>query len=218
MILRILPWLGWLAYFAGCVLILDNSIADYRPGGTGFFIAEKGEVATDPVWRFSLHLHIVAGLVCLFSALPQFSQRLLTRFPGLHRRAGRIYVLSVLVLLCPTGFHLGWHAKGGFLGKAGFLTLAVASFHTTLAAWRAVMPGQRDIRAHKAWMTRSFALAASAISFRIFHLIGYAAGLDEQTNYVGCLWLSLFANLGVAEWIIHRRLHPHPSIQLQTEP
>jgi hypothetical protein len=54
-------------------------------------------------------------------------------------------------------------------------------------------------------MTRSFAFAASAVSFRVFHTVGYMAGVSVETNYVACLWLSLFANAAAAEWVIRRR-------------
>lgn len=217
MLLRAWQWIGWLAYLAGCLLILENSVADYRPGGSGIFISQKGEIGHDPFWRASLYAHIAGGLLCLFSALAQFSRSLLHHFPAIHRKAGRVYVLSVLLLLCPTGFHLGLYAKGGLLGKLGFLTLAVASFHTTLAAWRAVMPPERNLPAHRVWMIRSFALAASAISFRVFHLIGYATGLSEATNYISSLWLSIFANAAAAEWIISQKQPSTRNSELQTE-
>lgn len=206
MSLRILTWLGWLGYLAGCLLILENSIADYRPGGAGLFIHEKGPVGEDPWWRASLHLHVAGGLACLFAALPQFSRRLLRRIPALHRIAGRIYALGMLALVCPTGFHLALFAKGGVPGKLGFLTLAAIGFHTTLAAWRAVLPPRRDLGAHRAWMLRSFATASSAVSFRVLHVLGQLAEVEATTNYVACLWLSTLGNLAVAELVIRRRI------------
>ena len=66
--------------------------------------------------------------------------------------------------------------------KLGFLTLAFAAFYTTLAGWRAVMPPQRNMAAHRIWMIRSFALTASAVTFRIYHALGYFAGLEADTN------------------------------------
>ena len=216
MALRVFMWLGWLAYLAGCLMILENSISDFGPGGTGFFVEDKGVVGESGLWRMSLYLHVGAGLVCLFSVLSQFSRTLLRKLPALHRIAGRIYVLSVLFILCPTGFYLGIHAKGGIPGQLGFLTLAVATFHTTLNGWRAVLPGRRNLTAHREWMIRSFALAASAVSFRVFYFLGFVAGFGDQANYVGSLWLSIFLNLGVAELIIRQRQTAPQSTQLHT--
>lgn len=220
MFIRGFQWFAWLAYLTGSLLILMNSIEDYRPGGIGLFIFQKGEIGESPVWKTSLYIHILGGLLCLFAALPQFSKRLLHFYPPVHRISGRIYGMSVLFLVCPTGFHLALYAKGGFLGKLGFLTLSMAALHTTLAGWKAVLPRYRDMFAHRAWMTRSFALAASAVTFRIYHTLGYLGGVGADTNYVTCLWLSLLGNLAVAEMIIRRKnaaaflLQP----QTQTEP
>jgi hypothetical protein len=76
--------------------------------------------------------------------------------------------------------------------------------------------------AHRMWMIRSFALTASAVTFRIYHTLGYFAGLDADTNYVASLWLSLLGNVAATELILHRKqisaflLQPKP--QTQTEP
>ena len=40
--LRGFQWLAWLVYLTGCLLILSNTIADYRPDGPGIFILQKG--------------------------------------------------------------------------------------------------------------------------------------------------------------------------------
>ena len=205
MLFRGMQWLAWFLYLAGCLLILSNTVADYRPGGPGIFIFQKGGIGESMVWKTSLYIHIAGGLLCLFAALPQLSGKLVARFPSIHRRAGKIYAASVLFLVCPTGFHLALFAKGGFFGKLGFLTLAFAAFYTTLAGWRAVMPPQRDMAAHRVWMIRSFALTASAVTFRIYHTLGYLAGLEADTNYVASLWLSLLGNAAAAELILHRK-------------
>ena len=215
MSLRLLPWLAWLAYLAGCLLILENTVRDFRPGGDGVFIEQRGAIGENPIWLTTLYLHILAGLICLFSALPQFSRKIIRSWPSLHRVAGRAYVVSVLLVLCPTGFYLGLYAKGGFLGKLGFLTLAVASFHTTVVALRAVLGERRNLAAHQVWMIRSFALAASAVSFRIFHAIGYLMMIDDTVNYVCGIWLSILVNLAVAELIIHRGTSLQASLKLQ---
>lgn len=222
MLLRGVQFLGWFLYLAGCLLILSNTVADYRPGGFGIFIFQKGEFGESLVWRTSLYIHIVGGMLCLFAALPQFSGKLVRRFPGIHRVAGKVYGASMLFLVSPTGFHLALFAKGGFLGKLGFLTLSVLAFHSTIKGWRAVLPPHRDIAAHRAWMTRSFALVASAVTFRIYHTLGYMGGLEADTNYVASLWLSLIGNMAAAELLLNRRkiatfLLPNKP-QTQTEP
>ncbi len=120
MLIRGSQWFAWFAYLAGSLLILTNLMQDYLPGGFGLFIAEKGEIGKSMLWRTSLHIHIIGGLLCLFTALPQFSKNLLRHQPAIHRVAGRVYGMSMLFLVCPTGFHIAFYAKGGLFGKLGY--------------------------------------------------------------------------------------------------
>lgn len=199
-------WIGWAALLVGTLLILQNSLRDFGPGGEGIFVDQKGEIARQPLWRANLIIHVVAGIVCLVSLLPQFSRKLLRRIPALHRWSGRIYAISVLLFLCPTGIYLALFAKGGLAGQAGFLLLGAATFHTTLRGVTAMLGGSRDLTAHREWMTRSFAFAASAITFRIYHLGFFLLlGMPEETNYVISLWLSILGNAAVAELVLRRR-------------
>ncbi len=108
MFFRGMLWLAWFLYLTGSLLILSNSVADYRPGGLGIFIFQKGEIGESLIWRVSLYVHIAGGLLCLFAALPQLSAKLVARFPSIHRGAGKIYAASLLFLVCPTGFHLAF--------------------------------------------------------------------------------------------------------------
>jgi uncharacterized membrane protein len=197
---------AWLGFFAGCVLILDNSYRDFGPGGEGVFISQKDAAARTPLWILSLRVHVAAGAVCLLACLPQFSGSLLRRVPSLHRICGKAYATSVLFVLCPTGIHLALSAKGGFAGQAGFLLLGIASFHTTLQGIRTIRGG--DLPGHRRWMTRSFAWIASAVTFRIYYVAFFHAGIPDETSYVASLWLSVLGNAAVAEWIVRRRPEP----------
>lgn len=188
-------------FLAGTALILDNSFADFRPGGEKVFITQRGAAAT-PLWVASLYLHVAAGMVCLPAALPLVSSRLLRRCPALHRICGRIYAVSVLLLLCPTGIHLAFSAKGGLAGQSGFLVLGIATFATTILGVSAIL--NRDLAGHRRWMTRSLALVASAIAFRVYHVAFFQAGLSEQANYIASLWLSILGNAAIAEWALSR--------------
>jgi hypothetical protein len=201
----VLRWIGWAALLAGALLILESSLRDFGPGGEGIFVEQKGEIGRLPLWSFCLHVHVVAGIVCLLSVLPQFSRKLLRRIPALHRWCGRAYAASVLLFLCPTGIYLALFAKGGLAGQTGFLLLGVATFHTTLRGVTSMMGGSRDLAVHREWMTRSFAFAATAITFRVYHLGFYLLGMAGDTNYVTSLWLSILGNAAVAELVLRRR-------------
>ena len=201
----VIRWIGWAALLAGALLITQNSLRDFGPGGDGIFVEQKGEIGRQPLWSFCLYVHVAAGIVCLLSVLPQFSRMLLRRLPALHRWCGRIYAVSVLFVLCPTGIYLAFFAKGGLAGQTGFLLLGVATFHTTLRGVTSMIGGTRDLTAHREWMIRSSAYAASAITFRIYHFAFFLIGMAEVTNYVTSLWLSILGNAAVAELVLRRR-------------
>lgn len=207
---------AWSGFLAGTVLILTNSFTDFRPGGEKIFIGQRSAMAGQPLWLFSLHLHVLSGSICLLASLPLLSGRLLRRIPSLHRVCGRIYAASVLLLLCPTGIYLAFSAKGGPAGQGGFLLLGIATFITTFFGVTAIL--RRDLPGHRRWMTRSFALVATAVTFRIYHMAFFHAGLPDEMNYLASLWLSILGNAAVAEWILHRRpelrnlTNPVPSI------
>jgi hypothetical protein len=201
----VLRWIGWAALLAGALLITENSLRDFGPGGEGIFVEQKGEIGRQPLWSFCLHVHVAAGIVCLFSVLPQFSRKLLRRVPALHRWCGRVYGVSILFFLSPTGIYLAFFAKGGLAGQTGFLLLGAATFHTTLRGVTSMIGGSRDLVAHREWMTRSFAFAATAITFRIYHFGFFLGGMADDTNYVTSLWLSILGNAAVAELLLRRR-------------
>ena len=201
----VIRWIGWAALLAGALLITENSLRDFGPGGEGIFVEQKGEIGRQPLWSFCLYVHVAAGIVCLLAVLPQFSRKLLRRIPALHRWCGRIYAASVLFIVCPTGIYLAFFAKGGLAGQTGFLLLGAATFHTTLRGVTSMIGGSRDLAAHREWMTRSFAFATSAITFRVYHVAFFLGGMAETLNYVTSLWLSILGNAAVAELVLRRR-------------
>ena len=197
--------IGWLCYLAGALLILQSSIAEYLPGGTGVFIAQKGELGKNLFWLANLRLHVAAGLLCLFSCLLQFSKSLLQRAPKLHRLMGRIYAFAILFVVSPTGIVLALFAKGGVAGRAGFLLLGVLTFQSTLLGITSMLGTRPDLLRHRQWMTRSFAFAASAITFRVYHFGFFQCGIAEETSYVVSLYLSILGNAAVTEGVLRWR-------------
>lgn len=182
-------------------LVVVESLPYYTFADDLPFFLEKWEVYRTTLWRAAFYVHVSGGLVCLLSALPQFSTMLLRRAPRMHRALGWTYVVSVLGLTAPAGLYMAIFAKGGMPGRVGFILLGVALFYTT---WRGLERVRaRDFRGHVAWMIRSYAMASSALTFRVFFLLLHAAGVGSA--YVTAIWLSFVVNLLAAEFIILRR-------------
>ena len=102
----------------------------------------------------------------------------------------------------PAGIALAFGAKGGIAGKSGFLLLGVLWWSATCLGLRAILA--RRLAAHVAWMARSYAVATSALTFRIFHVGLYALGVPDGPNYIASIWLSLVVSLVAGELLAAR--------------
>ena len=64
---------------------------------------------------------------------------------------------------------------------------------------------QKNVIAHKNWMIRSYSMAMTAVTFRIYHLVFYYLGWDHLHNYEISLWISVLGNMMLAEFFIFRK-------------
>lgn len=209
--------IAWLALVGFSWLIVENSLPYLSANNRISFLEERPWLAANTIWRATLGMHVAGGIVCILSSLLQFHRPLLRRLPSLHRYLGRAYTISVIGILCPTGFYLSFFAKGGAAGVAGFLLLGVLTFGTTLRGWLCMRRGQT--RDHIIWMIRSFAMITTAITFRIYNIGLYELGMDEDAIYNVALYLSLAGNAAVAEGLILRmklRFHSERTSKTQT--
>jgi len=117
--------------------------------------------------------------------------------------SGKVYVLVVLLAGAPTGLYMSFFAKGSFWERALFLFMAVYWFFTTAKGWQTIM--RRNVLAHKQWMIRSYSMAMTAVTFRVYHILFYLADVDHLHNYEISLWISVIGNMLAAEWIIFRK-------------
>ena len=194
-------WTGALAL--GALIALSIPIGLYA---FGFQLAGFG----DPEFhvRFSATplmaaFHVLGGGSALLLGGLQFSARLRTRAPQLHRWSGRVYL--VLVLLGGLGgAALALHAAGGLSARFGFMLLAILWLTSGALAYRAIRAG--DVAEHRRWMTRNFAMTFGAVTLRLELpiLIG-GCGFSFDAAYPVVAWLAWVPNLVFAEWVLLRR-------------
>lgn len=212
-LLRRLPGAaGWATAWGLSWLIIFNTLPYFTFAPHFAFLIEKGAVAGDPAWRLAFFAHITGGMLCLAVGPLLFSARLAGRAPGAHRWIGRAYALAVLGWAGPSGLYLSFFAKGGMLGRFCFVLQVAAWWTATLWGVRAIL--QQRVPDHMRWMIRSYALALSAVYFRISQVaLNYGLGVDDHVNYSISLWTSLAASLVTGEWRIRRRgLAPRPAV------
>lgn len=153
-------------------------------------------------WRISFYVHVFVSSIVLVAGLLQCSMYLLNRYPRLHRSAGKIYVLTVLCLSGPAGLIMSFYANGGLPARISFVLLSLLWLGSTYAGWRYVL--QRRWKDHGRMMLRSYALALSALTLRLYaYLIAlFNIPLHPVAAYITISWLSWTLNLIVVEVLI----------------
>lgn len=180
-------------------LVVRESLPYFTLTNAMPFLLEKGPLVFESWWKTFFVAHVAGGIGCLLVGPFIVWNQLLLRSRTAHRWVGRGYVAFVLLWGAPAGIVLATTAKGGLLGKSGFLLLGVLWWHSTYRGWRAVQ--SRRFVEHVGWMIRSYAWATSALSFRAFHLALHQFGLSDTVNYVCSIWLSFAVSALAGAWL-----------------
>jgi uncharacterized membrane protein len=149
--------------------------------------------------RATLSVHAISAAIALLVGPWQFLDRLRTRRLGLHRVVGRIYVAAIAIAWA-SSIPIALHAETGAAASVGFLMLGACWIAITITALSKVLLG--NIRSHKQWMIRSYALTAAAITLRLY--LGIATGLHLPFNvaYPAIAWLCWVPNLAATELVL----------------
>ena len=195
--------LFWIPVTVFSLLLVYNTLPYFSFRKDFSFIQERSFLFSGSLYNSSFYIHIFAGAVCILTALIQFSRYILKKSRAIHRWSGKIYVFVVLFLAAPTGLYMSFFAKGSIWERSLFLFMAISWFITTLYGFTTIL--KKNILAHKIWMIRSYAMAMTAVTFRIYHIIFYLLDWDHLENYELSLWISVIGNMLFAEWIIYRK-------------
>jgi len=139
-----------------------------------------------PVWQhyapFKLWLltHGLAGACALVLAPMQFWDRLRQRFTTVHRLIGSIYVTAVFIL-APIGVYIQYLDEAqGAARSFTVLTVIFAALLMTTTAIALTFALKRMFPQHRAWMTRSYAVALVFLEGRL--ILGLT-GLDQPFDW-----------------------------------
>lgn len=191
---------------------------EYIPYNTdvGFLRIKQQYIGVDH-WRIAFFIHVYASLWVLFAGFSQFSSRLQRKNPSLHRTFGYVYVVNVLLITGPAGLIMGFYANGGTFSRIAFVLLAALwMFFTAMALIKAK---QKDFKAHRNYMIRSYALTLSALTLRAWKYgITNTMSVPPMDVYRVVAWLGWVGNWVVAEYLIYRykqkQVHKKRSPQL----
>ncbi len=195
--------LFWVPVIGFSLLLIYNTLPYFSFSKDFDFIQERSFLFKSNFYNSCFYIHIAAGALCIGTSIIQFSRYILKKSKAIHRFSGKIYVFVVLFLGAPTGLYMSFFAKGSFWERALFMFMAGWWFITTLNGLTTIH--KRNIVAHKVWMIRSYAMAMTAVTFRVYHILFYVLGWGHLENYELSLWISVIGNMLFAEWVIYRQ-------------
>jgi hypothetical protein len=193
----------WIPIVFFSLLLVRNTLPYFTFSQNFSFIEERAILFLKPIYKASFYIHIFAGMFCIVAALTQFSSYILKKRRAIHIWMGKIYVVVVIVLGAPTGLYMSFFAKGSFWERTLFMFMAIYWLYTTIQGLQSIK--QKNVLAHKNWMIRSYSMAMTAVTFRIYHILFYYYGVDHLYNYEISLWISVLGNMLIAEYFIFKK-------------
>lgn len=152
-------------------------------------------------------LHIIPGVLFLTLAPLQFVARIRQRRIGLHRGQGwALAICAALSGLLALVINFRLPAFGGISTQAATVFFGVIFLFSLAKALRHIR--RNEVRLHREWMIRTYALAMGVASIRIF--LGLSTALTDlgmEKTFGTSFWLGFSVNLLLAEvWINHTRM------------
>ena len=192
------------------LVLLSLGVAGYAVAVYGFLplgsLVHPDMRATFEAHRLGILTHIFASVLALGLGPFQFSTRLRTSRPALHRWLGRVYLGIGVLVRGVAGLAMAAHAFGGPIARLGFAGLALAWLVTGSCAYRAIRAG--NVALHRRWMVRNFALTFAAVTLRLWLPASIASGVAFEVAYPVVAWLCWVPNLVLAEWLFNRKAGP----------
>lgn len=196
--------LAYLVLCAGIFLMLRIITEHFSFQPDAGFLQTKQAYIHNKTWLTAFYTHVFTSILTLIAGLTQFSSLILKEYRPLHRVMGKIYVGVILFVNFPAGMIMAFYANGELPSRIAFVLLDCLWFWFTLKALMEIKKG--NIKRHKEFMIRSYALTFSAITLRTWKLVlSSLFTIDALMLYQLDAWLGFVPNLLLAEWLIRRK-------------
>ncbi|MFC4048647.1 DUF2306 domain-containing protein [Actinomadura syzygii] len=196
-------WTLWTLLAVSALGIAGFAVPPYLTGNPA---DSNVPIDADVAWHYlSLGIHAVPAGLALVLGPFQFVSRLRVRRPRLHRVAGRIYMICILIAAAAAVFAAA-ATLGGLAVQVAFYLLVAAWLYTAAKAYRHIRRG--EVQLHRIWMIRNYALTFAAVTLRSYLLIGVVLkktlfpSIDFDELYTACVWASILGNVLVTEYLI----------------
>lgn len=147
-----------------------------------------------------LVLHVSFASVAMVLAPLQIWPWLRRRYPAVHRRLGRVYVLGGVLPAGLAGLLIGAVSPFGPVIRASNVLLALLWLTATGAGLRAVLRGRYE--EHRRWMIRSVTLTLSIITNRVWGVLWTIVFIPQLgTTFGGSEAAMVQAIAGLSGWL-----------------
>jgi hypothetical protein len=165
-------------------------------------------LTTSEIKTIIFSIHIFFGSIALLTGILNFNTRIMEPGEKIHKIFGRFYVVSIYFSGI-SGLVLATDSAGGIVGNFGFFSLGILWLTTTTIAFYKII--KFDIRAHRIWMIRSFALTLAAVTLRIWLplliVIVIIIGIEDPflVVYPIISFLCWVPNIIIAEYLLRKK-------------
>lgn len=189
----------------GCMALLSILISLYAivylVMGLRFGIEEmkSATLLSNTPYRLGFYTHIIFAAFALLVGWVQFSSKIRNWNRKFHITIGKLYIIASL-LGAMGGTYIGFFSTGGLVPAAGFISLGIIWFYSTLMGYLTIM--DKKIAQHQRMMIYSYACCFAGVTLRAYQpfLIMYFG--DFISAYKVVAWLCWVPNVVVANLII----------------
>ena len=200
---------GWHVVAGPIALVAIPSIASVLRVVEAFggpqLLPENPRITASPA---PLVVHVISAVFFAVVGALQFPTRLHRRHPGWHRRSGRVLIGAGMVVavtgLWMTLFYTD--APGGAALWTVRLVVGAATGTSLILGFAAIRRG--DVRSHRAWMIRAYALMVGAGTQTMTEGVSqFVLGFTDLGKFLGTTagWV---VNVAIAEWLVRRTAKP----------
>ncbi len=173
-------------------------------GGGAQVTAENARFFASPL---PVTVHIVGATLFAILGAFQFASSFRRRWPAWHHWAGRLLVVSGLLVglsgIWMVLFYTHPVGDGDFL-SAQRLVFGSAMIVSIVLSFTAIRRG--NVKQHRAWMMRGYAIGMGAGTQALILMVGeMISGKPDELSRALLMGLAWVINLAVAEWVIRRR-------------
>lgn len=185
------------------------AIIGVEPGSPRYHDAVTGGLAfqqTYLAYPIGTLLHVVPGTLLLLLAPLQFSARVRGQHVTFHRWSGRL-LLVIVIITALSAFFFGLVTPyAGTVEAVAAVLFGGLFLFAGGRAWRAIR--RRDVRRHREWMIRMFALALAVATIRVlFPILATASSASMRDLFGLSLWIGWPVTLVSAELWIRKTRH-----------